>query len=317
MREWDVNLPSKEATMSNSFPYRRYVVVQIRTYKWYGAGPCWHDRCATAAEGFRSLEARIAGEYLDSGMRPQIALVDCREGRVLAASLPDVFLPSLVDWASRYAVQPAAEVPAESATTGREVPDAPDDSAEGEELEEEPEELERQRLVDAVVASFLAGAIDQELLSELEEKLEEDGDFYGADAHCAVSRSTLAVWLAGVLEAGEYRDILGMSDREPVGTEHLLRLLVDHGLPALLEDADRNDAFAPVAISDSAGRRVVLVSSVRGYSFSGIEVAWHGVHSSWQSFLDSLRGQWFSSAEEILQLSEEEQLALIDSAMDM
>ena len=43
MREWDVNLPSKEATMSDSSRYRRYVVFQVEVGP-KGAGVRWHAR---------------------------------------------------------------------------------------------------------------------------------------------------------------------------------------------------------------------------------------------------------------------------------
>ena len=305
--------------MSDSSPYRRYVVVQVRSYRSYGAGPCWHDRCATAADGFRSLEARIAEEYLDTGSRPQIALVDCREGRVLAASLADAFASSLVGWASRYAVvEPSADIALDVAPGAAQEPTTTE-LGESRDDEDETEELELQRLIDAVVATFLAGALDKELFDELCDRLEEDDDFHcGSDeAHVAVARHTLAFWLGRVLEEGEYRDLLDIPDREPIGEEHLIRLMTEHGLPALLDDADRCEAFAPRPISDSAGRTIVVVSSVRGYSFSGVEVTWHGAHSSWQAFLDGIRGEWFSCPAEILALTEDEKLALIESAMDM
>lgn len=309
--------------MSDSSPYRRYVVFQVRCYKWAGSGPCWHERLATAAEGFQALEARIAAEYLDTLCRPQVALVDCSERRVLGTSLPTAGADQLVAWAERFArVEPDADIAlsacpaADSATTEAQRAPAPDDDA-GTALDDEPDRLEQlqQQLVDRVVDSLHAGRVDDAALGALCELLECGSEAYAVEGEAvlAVHRDKLASWLADLPE-GDVRDRLDLDDDDEIGLAEWTRLVADHLLPQMLEDGDESHALTAVSLAASSGRTAVLIKSMQGYSFSGVEIHWFGVRRSWAEFEKELAAHWFTDGADFAGEPAEDRAAFIASA---
>jgi hypothetical protein len=312
MREWDVNLPSKEATMSDSSRYRRYVVFQVEVGP-KGAGVRWHARALGATEGFRVLEARISEEYLVSGKMPLIALVDCTEGRVLAASHAVGDPAPVVKWGRDWACRDdVAHVPTPPRPTA--AADAPDE----EDADERAERL-RQEMVDRVVASFIAGSVDEPVLAALQQDLEETGaafEFEG-ESIIALRRDAIAAYLqcADETEVGEE---LGLEEDEPIDLVQWCEFVTVYVIPRFLEDADVCDAFDRVTLTDSLGRSVCLVKSIRGYSFSGVEVFWQGLRRSWDEFEAEIEedDDWFTSPADFENLPDTERAAFIRSVLE-
>jgi hypothetical protein len=323
MRERTGDRFERGKKMIRNAPYRRYVVIQIRAVHG-GAGVWWHDRTTSAAEGFRILESRIAEEYLDRDARPTIALVDCTERRLLACSYAVENPSALLKWAAEYACRERTEEAGNA---------APADQAPGGEVgapgelsvawppytdatpADESDSGDLQTLIDGVVKSFLAGSVDERLLEELQTELEESGDAHGwdDDGVLAVSRETLASALSNYDEE-TVRDALGLSDDDPLSWHEWAEYVEYHLLPGFMEDADVSEALGPLTITDSRGRSIILVRSVRGYSFSGVVVSWYPPFRSHDAFLKWVRRDWFTDPSEFGALSSRRKAAFLREA---
>lgn len=67
----------------------------------------------------------------------------------------------------------------------------------------------------------------------------------------------------------------------------------------LNDDADLTSSVNLVPLSDAQGRWGVAVATVRGYSFSGVEITWHGFALTRDGAFDLLRPNHYLSVDEV------------------
>ena len=194
--------------------------------------------------------------------------------------------------------------------------DSPEELAAYENDGEPPEQSDMETDIDLVVESFRAGALADDALCRVKDRMEEESVYDYASQTGALS----GMWLSPETVAAEYlaidedelRQACELAEWEPVTEEHRMQFLEGWRLPPLEEDADVAHLLMSVLLTASSGDSVVLVVDVRGYSFSGVSTNWSGVLETEGEYLEQIKKEgWVKGADGFAELSLERKVEIV------
>lgn len=171
----------------------------------------------------------------------------------------------------------------------------------------------RQWLIDQVVALVRAGQPHRTPLAQLQKDFVGDMSWYGEEECLGVFVSAHEMETDySAMHDDDIRQALELPARARLTRAQRIEYFEQHLLGRLFDDADRTLAFVPVPIVSSDGDALLMVASISGYSFSGIDVQWWGFAESGDAFVAQLREKgWVESVEEFQALPEARKAKLL------
>lgn len=189
--------------------------------------------------------------------------------------------------------------------------------AEGEswqEADEEPDdcdafsdddEARQQHDIDALIASWRAGAVDTSALQRVVESLEAQNAQYegmGDDPYGAFLGPDAMVDAFESIDDDQVREALELTGKSVTRAQRM-EFFEQFVLPGLLDDADLTRLFQAIVLTSSTDDSVLLVAGVRGYSFTVLETEWEGPFDASLDFAALLRSNgWVETVEEFQRL---------------